>query len=375
MENRVSQIAARVIAAAGANLPADAALRTELRTQQDLSQAQSERIAHAVFSYYRWMRWLSPRETPVQRVEHAADLARQFADDPSVIPDAALRSNAVPDWIHSAMETPIEWLRALQAEPSLWIRARADRTASLMQVLRDCFPVNTLPAALSYDGPLDLFRTPEFHAGEFELQDIASQAVGHFCAPQPRETWWDACAGEGGKMLHLSDLMGNTGLIWATDRALWRLKQLKRRAARAKAFNYRSVLWNGSKKLPTKTRFDGVLVDAPCSGVGTWQRNPHARWTTSPADVGELGQAQLTLLSHVAPLVKPGGRLVYSVCTLTTKETGDVTREFQKNFPEFEPFPAANPFIPAAAPSALQWWWPHQTGGGGMFVASWRRTG
>jgi len=66
-------------------------------------------------------------------------------------------------------------------------------------------------------------------------------------------------------------------LIWASDRADWRLKNLKRRAARAKAFNYRAVLWNGVEKLPTKTKFDGVLVDAPCSGTGTWQRNPHAR--------------------------------------------------------------------------------------------------
>src|SRR5205823_5977071 len=128
-----------------------------------------------------------------------------------------------------------------------------------------------LPEALVYEGETDLFRTPEFHAGEFEIQDLSSQAVGWLCDPKPGETWWDACAGEGGKLLHLSDLMQNKGLIWASDRAAWRLQKLKRRTARAKVFNYRAALWDGGAKLPTKTKFDGVLVDAPCSGLGTWR--------------------------------------------------------------------------------------------------------
>src|SRR6185295_17316743 len=128
------------------------------------------------------------------------------------------------------------------------------------------------------------------------------------------------CAGEGGKTMHLSALMENKGLIWASDRAAWRLKNLKRRAARAKVFNFRSELWDGGAKLPTKTKFDGILVDAPCSGVGTWQRNPHARWTTTLDDVRELGAVQLQLLDRVAGSLKPEGRLIYSVCTLTRTE-------------------------------------------------------
>jgi hypothetical protein len=85
---------------------------------------------------------------------------------------------------------------------------------------------------LEYRGTQDLFRTPEFHKGSFELQDINSQAVGIICEPKPGETWWDACAGEGGKLLHLSELMENKGLIWASDRVEWRLKKLKQRTAR-----------------------------------------------------------------------------------------------------------------------------------------------
>ncbi len=106
-----------------------------------------------------------------------------------------------------------------------------------------------LPDAVIYEGAEDLFRTAEFHAGEFELQDISSQIVGWICDPQPGETWWDACAGEGGKTLHLCDLMRGKGLVWASDRAAWRLQKLKReRAARARVFNYRAALWDGGRE-------------------------------------------------------------------------------------------------------------------------------
>jgi 16S rRNA (cytosine967-C5)-methyltransferase len=221
-----------------------------------------------------------------------------------------------------------------------------------------------------------LFKTPEFHAGEFEIQDIASQMVGLLCAPKPGETWWDTCAGEGGKTLHLSDLMQNKGMLWASDRAEWRLTKLKRRAGRAKVFNYRSAHWDGGAKLPTKTKFDGVLVDAPCSGIGTWQRNPQARWTTEPNDVRELSEIQKKLLTNVAPSVKPGGKLIFSVCTLTRAETTEVAAAFNAKFAaEFEPliFPEIklNERIVTDASSLAIW--PQDLVGNGMFLAGWRR--
>jgi 16S rRNA (cytosine967-C5)-methyltransferase len=223
-----------------------------------------------------------------------------------------------------------------------------------------------------------LFKTPEFHAGEFEIQDIASQLVSILCDPKPGETWWDACAGEGGKLMHLSDLMENKGLIWASDRAEWRLKNLKRRAARGKVFNYRGALWDGSAKLPTKTKFDGVLVDAPCSGVGTWQRNPHARWTTNVTDVRELAEVQKRLLAHVASSVKPGRKLIYSVCTLTRAETEEVVKTFNEAQSAFEPLPLTLPPSPnkngrALTSAATLTIWPQDFGGNGMFVAAWRQ--
>jgi len=263
----------------------------------------------------------------------------------------------------------------LQTPPSLWLRARRGQGRELARLLEDCRPFGqgALADALKYRGHQDLFRTPAFHAGQFELQDLSSQAVGLICAPVPGQTWWDACAGEGGKLLHLSDLMENKGLIWASDSASWRLQKLKHRAARSRVFNYRSALWDGGPKLPTKTRFDGVLVDAPCSGIGTWQRNPHARWTVTADDIQELSALQTRLLCHAAPAVKPGGRLIYAVCTFARAETVGVAQAFQNQCPGFVPLPFADPLTSAGAPAPMLQYWPQDHAGAGMFIACWSR--
>jgi 16S rRNA (cytosine967-C5)-methyltransferase len=272
------------------------------------------------------------------------------------------------------MDVSASWVRALQQEPVLWLRARTGEGRHLKSRLGFCEEgPGVLSDALSYHGNEDLFSTSEFHAGEFEVQDISSQAVGWICHPLAGQTWWDACAGEGGKMLHLADLMNNRGLIWASDRAAWRLDKLKRRAARAKIFNYRAAQWDGSSRLPTKTAFDGVLVDAPCTGIGTWQRNPQGRWTTTPKDIQELSVIQRDLLKNAARSLKANGRLVYSVCTLTREETTNVVTAFAQEHPEFEPLKVPNPFQPETPLKSHYWFWPQDCEGNGMFVAGWIR--
>ena len=136
-------------------------------------------------------------------------------------------------------------------------------------------------------------------------------------------------------------------------------------------FNYRTALWNGSSKLPTKTRFDGLLIDAPCSGIGTWGRNPHARWTTTPQDVKELGEVQKQSLANAGPALKPGGKLVYAVCTLTSAETVAVVEKFEKQLTDFERFELSNPLEPGSAPAMPLWLLPQQFAGNGMFIAAW----
>ena len=374
MDYHALETACKIIGQADREHPADAVLRETFKRLRVFTPEEMGKISGAVFSYFRWRGFLTEEEETRTQVEEALDLDATFPTDASLIPVEALRTKTVPEWVASEVEAADEWFKELQYKPKLWLRAKRGQGNALAEQL-GLSETRALPDAVIYQGTEDLFRTAEFHAGEFELQDISSQAVGFVCNPRPAETWWDACTGEGGKLLHLSELMENKGLIWASDRAEWRLKHLKRRAARAKAFNYRAVLWNGGAKLPTKTKFDGVLVDAPCSGVGTWQRNPHARWTTTPEDVKELGEVQKQLLANIAPSVKPGGKLVYSVCTLTRSETTEVAEAFGKQFPDFTPLAVLNPLKPEAPASPQVWIWPQDSGGNGMFIAAWQRKG
>lgn len=372
--DHVLETACKIIRQADREHPADAIVRETFKRLRVFNPDETREISNTVFTYFRWRGFLDADQDTRDQVEEALDLAAQFEQDPFSFSAEQLRSQAAPEWVSAETDATDDWFRTLQRPPNLWLRARRGQGTALANKLGNAEP-RLLPDAVLYQGTQDLFRTPEFHAGEFELQDLSSQAVGFICDPQPGSTWWDACAGEGGKLLHLSALMENKGLIWASDRAEWRLKHLKRRTARAKAFNYRAALWNGSTKLPTKTKFDGVLLDAPCSGIGTWQRNPHARWTTTLADVKELAEVQKQLLANVVPSVKPGGKLVYSVCTLAKSETIEVVESFEKQFPDFQPLAVANPLKPESPASAQTWIWPQDSGGNGMFIASWRRAG
>jgi 16S rRNA (cytosine967-C5)-methyltransferase len=364
----VSQsLAIKIISASSRERPADAVLREEFRAQRDIMPADVSAITQTVFNYFRWRGWLDLEQPLADQIRQSRELARKFAGDPDSFSDADLVARVAPEWLRSELEISHVWARAIQAEPKLWLRAQPGQGSVLCEHLGAAKPAGALmPDAVCYDGEDDLFQRDEFHAGEFEIQDIASQAVGWVCAAKPGQTWWDTCAGEGGKTLHLSALMQNKGLIWASDRAQWRLKNLKRRAARAKVFNFRSVAWDGGLKPPTKTKFDGILVDAPCSGVGTWQRNPHARWTTTAQDVKELAAIQKLLLAHAAPSLKPGGKLIYAVCTLTRSETTEVVADFESRFPDLEP-------LVQAGFSRAKLIWPQDLAGNGMFIAGWRR--
>jgi 16S rRNA (cytosine967-C5)-methyltransferase len=368
--------AARVLGSLRPGLPADAALRNYLAANRTLGAVGRRSVNRAVFAYFRWLNWLEVGESAQKRVIRALDFQARFDRDPACIKVEALAARAVPGWLAGEMELPAGYLRQLQREPALWIRTKAGTVAETAKSLGNA-DVPVLPgavrappglSALRYRGTADLHRTPAFQSGAFEIQDLASQLVGHACAPVPGETWWDACAGEGGKALHLSDLMRNKGLLWATDRSVRRLSLLKKRAARAGMFNYRPAAWTGTGPAPFRTKCDGVLVDAPCSGVGTWQRNPHARWTTSIADVRELASVQSGLLGLAANSVKPGGRLVYSVCTLTRSETSAVAEGFEAGHPDFEPSPLA--IADGACRIALN---PQDLDANGMFIAAWKR--
>ncbi len=366
-----------VIRTADREHPADAVLREELKRQRGFSEVEAAGAAKLSFAYYRWRAWLDQQLGLRDQLNQAWELATKFASHPESFSDSELLQKAVPGWARDEIDLTPDLARALQREPQLWLRARPGQGSALAKRLHHCRALgeDAWSDTLAYQGREDLFKSAEFHEGAFEVQDVSSQAVALLCAPQPGETWWDACAGEGGKLLHLSDLMRNQGLIWATDRAEWRLRKLKRRAARAKVFNYRSAIWDGGQKLPTKTKFDGILIDAPCSGTGTWQRNPHARWTLEPRDIQELAELQLRLLRAAASALKPGGKVLYSVCSITTSETTGVVRRLKREAHELVPLSLRNPFETNAAASGSVLLLPQQAEGNGMFVAGWVRKG
>lgn len=386
MSTALAQRAAHLVSQVSPDTPADAVLRREVGSNRELESHEKRALTGAVFAYYRWLRWLDDSRALPQRVLAALDLQKRFDADPAAIKPEALVARTLPDWAMAAIDFPspeerLACLRQLQRPPALWIRPQREFAASVVRALRHAAPPQSEisnfkfeipPTAARYTGPVDLFKTEEFKKGLFEIQDLSSQLVGHACAPLPTETWWDACCGEGGKTLHLSDLMNNKGLIWATDRHTGRLATLRKRAARAQAFNLRQVTWNGGPFLPTKTKFDGILVDAPCSGAGTWQRNPHARWTSTETDVRELAELQFQLLENTHKALKPGGRLVFAVCTITRAETTDIVRRFSAAHPELEPFTPAG-FPPNAGLPTGAFLWPHEIDANGMFLAAWRK--
>ena len=279
--------AAQVLRLVTPDHPADEVLRMTMYEHSYWSPFEKRAIVRAVYSFFRWQGWVD-RDEPLQRqLETALKMQDRFDANPANVKKEALAVRAVPEWLKDEMELAPGFLRQLQREPALWLRPRLGKEREVLQALgEDSHDVEVVAApgelrfkAIRYNGIKDLYRHEAFQAGLFEIQDLASQWVGYVCAPGPGETWWDACAGEGGKTLHLANLMQGKGVIWASDRSERRIARLQTRTARAEVFNYRVASWDGSENLPTKILFDGVLVDAPCSGVGTWQRNPHARWT------------------------------------------------------------------------------------------------
>nr|MCU0562053.1 16S rRNA (cytosine(967)-C(5))-methyltransferase RsmB [Desulfobacterales bacterium] len=169
-----------------------------------------------------------------------------------------------------------------------------------------------------------------FRDGWFQVQDEAAQLVSILLAPRPGEAVLDLCAGRGGKTGHIAQLMGNRGTIVAADANAGRLAQLSEEMRRLGAAIVATEQWDAARRPPDAFcgRFDRVLIDAPCSGLGTLGRNPDIRWSSSKAELRALAGLQARLLTNAAGCVRPGGLIVYSVCSPEPEETGDVVRVF-----------------------------------------------
>jgi len=213
-----------------------------------------------------------------------------------------------------------------------------------------------------------------FLQGSIEVQDEGSQLLCHLVAPKRGEMVVDFCAGAGGKTLALGALMRSTGRLYAFDISPKRLAGLKPRLARSGLSNVHPQRIEGVNDARVKRlagKIDRVLVDAPCSGLGTLRRNPDMKWRQTPEDVAELVEKQKSILAAAARLVKPGGRLVYTTCSILEEENRGIVEDFLRSA-EFTLRPAGEVLEKSGIRLQMKDYlelWPHLHGTDGFFAA------
>ncbi len=322
----------------------------------------------------RLIAWLAA-ETPATR-DFRAELRGDWPDAGSLAARAEFlglhAADLLPAWLREecpAAFSPAE-LEAQLARAPLWLRLQTDEPAAVAAEFASLgwptAPAAVLPTAWRVLAEADVTRSAAFATGRIEVQDLGSQLVLASAAPAAGEAWLDACAGAGGKTLQLARLLGPAGTVDAHDIRPTALAELRQRADRAGLRTIRTVA------APAAGAYAGVLVDAPCSGSGTWRRSPHLKWVTTPATLTERAQRQQELLGRFAAAVRPGGRLVYATCSLCRRENAAVVAAFLAAQPDFAPEPPAHTFGFAPADGGLTIL-PARHDTDGFFVATLRR--
>lgn len=295
--------------------------------------------------------------------------------------------DAVAEWVaRIGLEETGRLLVALNAEAPLSIRVNTLRCTvhECAQRLRSegilTEPGTISPFALRLPARCQLEVLGSYREGWFEVQDEGSQVLSMLLRPEPGARIIDACAGAGGKTMHLGALMQNTGALIAIDPEAVKLKNLGERATRAgvKLAEVITARHDDPRLDRYHGRGDGVLVDAPCSGLGTVRRNPWLKAGRDPASDRARPAVQQEILRSAAQMVRPGGRLVYSTCTLRQAENENVVEAFLRD---------AEEFTVASASEILRGWgidhhadgpyltlWPHRTGTDGFFAAVMHRS-
>jgi 16S rRNA (cytosine967-C5)-methyltransferase len=244
-----------------------------------------------------------------------------------------------PRWLARRMaglvggEGAAAWADKNNERPPLWIR-RAKASAVLPQ---DSVPSSLVPGAFRVKPPAGqrIDELPGFADGDWWVQDIAAQAVASLLGGQPGQRLLDACAAPGGKSFSAAVDVGPSGQVLALDRSANRLEHLEASAERL-GLNQIQVQQRDLLAQPWEgDTFDAVLLDAPCSGLGVIRRHPEIRWSREAVDLKRQAARQKTLMTSVAPAVRPGGRLVYAVCSFSAEETDAVVESFLADHPDF----------------------------------------
>ena len=361
--------------------PADAQLSAFFRNYPNFGARERSFIAEAVYGVLRRLRSLRVLAEPATPrrlllawlARHGGRNMREFEvlEDSGQLDKADLewlrslkgakledQSEAVrldlPDWLHERLAAQFgdhlpTLMDSLNCAAPLDLRVnplKAARDVVLMQFNREGVVAAATPLSplgMRLQGKPALQKHPLFLDGSVEVQDEGSQLLALMLAPKRGEMVCDFCAGAGGKTLLLGALMRNSGRLYAFDTSEKRLGRMKPRLARSGLQNVQALLIAHERDAKVKRlagKFDRVLVDAPCSGLGTLRRNPDLKWRQSPESVAELTQKQAAILEAAARLVKTGGRLVYATCSLLREEDEDIVSAFLAAHPDFHLLPA-----------------------------------
>lgn len=373
-----------------ATLPAR--IQTLLASHRAFGSRDRRLYRELIYTTLRYLPWIEPLldVAPDEAVRRVALLAADLpatklfrADFAHGDLPATDRAELLPPWFRAhcpELFVGEELVTQLQ-RPPLWLRLQTDAAGTTW--VGDEFTARgwtwrasaVLPGAIEVLTEADVTKTDAWNEGRFEVQDLGSQLILAAVGVEPGARWLDACAGAGGKTLQLARLLGPTGHIDAHDIRPAALAELEIRAARA---TRHPMDVNGpapirvARTVPDAT-YDGVLVDAPCSGSGTWRRSPHLKWTTTETQIERAAATQRTLLDAFSRRVRPGGRLVYATCSLSGRENEEVVAAFLGAHPEFAPAPFAQTFdaLPRGPAGLLILPSRHNTDG--FFVASLRR--
>lgn len=378
----VEQIALSLQKIFSENIPADKVIEKQLKYQKKWGSRDRRFYAESVYECVRWWRkmWYLINEAPktdinsLRRIwaiwwalENQAEidagkglpqlaefkffsenkeiiLKRKFeienSNDQSVLP---IRES-IPDWLHEwgNFETGEEWPQILK---SLNIKAPVDLRVNKLLINREKLKIklneenieteicDTSPEALVLTKRKNVFISKCYLAGYFEVQDRASQKIAPFLDPKPGERIIDACAGAGGKSLHLATLMENKGKIISLDIHQGKLDELKKRARRNKIDIIETRLIDSTKVIKRlHEQADKVLLDVPCSGTGVLRRSPGTKWRLSNNEIESLLKTQSEILESYSQMVKVGGSLVYATCSIMNSENRlQVDRFLEKN--------------------------------------------
>ena len=248
---------------------------------------------------------------------------------------------SIPDWLDELGEKELgkeKWekeLAALNEIAPVVLRVntlKIKREALRARLLEDnigTIVLNDYPDALVLEERQNIFGSPSFKEGLFEVQDAGSQAISPFLRLNPGLRVIDACAGAGGKTLHLAALMANKGRIIAMDTEEWKLDELQKRARRAGVSNMEArVIESGKTIKRLANSADRLLLDVPCSGLGVLKRNPDAKWKLSPDFIGKIKELQQHILLDYCDMLKAGGLMVYSTCSILPSENENQVAKF-----------------------------------------------